>query len=148
MTLDPELVRKILIYLEDHLVLYKDEDDTRRFTYIGVGTKQLAEAPEFADFGDYDIIYTVLQLQRGGMICLECTPAPGEEFYHLKAIDITWQGHEFLANIKSDTIWKSVSSVSKKIGGISVSGLGFLAKTIVTTLINNPEKIQQILNSF
>ena len=150
MTLDPECVRDVMIYLEDHLVLCRDEDgidNTRTYQFLEVSTHQLCEDTELVDrYGEDNIVYTVLQLWRNQMILLEEDLNPGEEFYHLHVIDITWQGHEFLGNVRSDTVWKQVSTVAKKAGVFSVKGLFQVAGAVISGISNNPQLIGQILS--
>ena len=147
MTLEPECVRDIMMYLESHLILRKDEHETRRYQFLGVSTNQLCEEQELVDkYGKDNIVYTVLQLWRSQMVLLEDNLKPGEEFYHLHVIDITWQGHEFLGNIRSDTVWKHVSATAKKAGILSVKGLWQIAGSVISGLSSNPQLIGQILS--
>ncbi len=80
------------------------------------------------------------------MILLEETLKPGERFYHLNVIDITWQGHEFLGNVRSDTVWKQVSATAPKAGILSVKGLCQVACAVISGISSNPEMIHQILS--
>lgn len=144
MTLEPELVRAVLLYLEDHLILYKEDQETRRFQILGVTTTELCSAPELSEFPEYDIVYAVWKLYEGGMITLEKAPERDADFYYLTVLSITWEGHEFLANIKSDTVWNKASEKAKELGNVSIKALAFFAKTIITAYINNPQTLQNL----
>ena len=49
--------------------------------------------------------------------------------------DLTPSGHEFLANIHNDTIWKGVKETAVKVGSTSLSALTQIATNVITTLI-------------
>lgn len=64
-----------------------------------------------------------------------------------KIIDITWDGHDFLNNIKEPSIWEATKNGAKKIGTTSASAIAFIAKEIVKNLIASPQVIFFILNN-
>lgn len=84
MTLDPECVRDVMIYLEEHLVLCTEGDNTTQpspYCFLAVSTHQLCQDQELIEkCGEYNITYTVLQLWRNQMILLEEAVKPGEFF--------------------------------------------------------------------
>lgn len=49
--------------------------------------------------------------------------------------DITYAGHEFLANIRKDSVWTGVKSIAGKVGATSLSALAQIATNVVTELI-------------
>ena len=49
--------------------------------------------------------------------------------------DITPKAHEFLANIREDTIWNGVKSVAAKIGSKSMDAVVQIASNVVSELI-------------
>lgn len=49
--------------------------------------------------------------------------------------DLTPQGHEFIANIRSDTVWNKTKSAAIKLGVSSIPAILDIASKIVTTLV-------------
>ena len=49
--------------------------------------------------------------------------------------DLTFSGHQFLANVRSDNIWNGVKSVGLKIGSVSLEALTQIASNVITELI-------------
>ena len=49
--------------------------------------------------------------------------------------DLSPAGHEFLANIRKDTVWNGVKSVAGKVGATSLSALTQIAANVVTELV-------------
>ena len=52
-----------------------------------------------------------------------------------EVVDLTPKGHEFLSNIREDTIWNNVKTVSSKVGSKSLSAISQIASAIVTEII-------------
>lgn len=51
--------------------------------------------------------------------------------YNGMIFDLTPKAHEFLANIRSDTIWKKTKSTAAKVGSFALPALQQIAATIV-----------------
>ena len=51
--------------------------------------------------------------------------------------DLTPDGHKFLADIRSDTVWKDVKEVSQKVGSSSLSSLSKIATGIISAIIKS-----------
>ena len=49
--------------------------------------------------------------------------------------DLTPQGHEFIANIRSDTNWNKTKSILKNIGSESLDTMKQVASGVITSLI-------------
>ena len=52
-----------------------------------------------------------------------------------KVNDITYAGHQFLANIRDDKIWKGVKGIARKIGSTSLEAFTQIASNVITELI-------------
>lgn len=55
----------------------------------------------------------------------------------LQIRDITYSGHQFLADIRSDNVWGKTKNVMTKIGTTSVSSISQIASGILTVIIKN-----------
>ena len=51
--------------------------------------------------------------------------------------DIRYSGHQFLADIRSDSIWNNVKEIGKKVGSNSVSSLSQIASGVITAIIKS-----------
>nr|WP_242851552.1 DUF2513 domain-containing protein [Clostridium sp. DMHC 10] len=49
--------------------------------------------------------------------------------------DLSPYGHEFLANIRSDTNWSKTKEIASKVGSFSLDALSKIAVSVVTSLI-------------
>ena len=52
-----------------------------------------------------------------------------------RVYDLTFAGHQFLANVRSDNIWNGVKSVGLKIGSVSLEALTQIASNVITELV-------------
>lgn len=52
-----------------------------------------------------------------------------------KINDITFSGHQFIAEISSNTIWNSVKSISTKVGAGSIHAISQIATGVITSII-------------
>jgi len=75
-----------------------------------------------------EIAYTATCLTEAGFIITK--PNNREpEFYSVQRL--TWNGHEFLDNIRDPEIWKQTKSTVSKVAGMSLVMLGDVAKNIL-----------------
>lgn len=51
--------------------------------------------------------------------------------------DLTPEGHEFLANIRKDSVWQSTKDIAAKVGSTSLGSLTQIACSVVTELIKS-----------
>jgi len=111
MKLNPSCVRDILLFIENN----NSPDGTVQFVFEDkYGTYELLhedECPEltknifepFSNYSDDEIIYHLRQCEMSGLI--------GETHFvgnTCEVEDLTPLGHEFLANIRSDGVWKRI----------------------------------------
>ena len=54
-----------------------------------------------------------------------------------KIEDLTYEGHQFLADIRSDTTWNKTKETAKNIGTESLHAIKDIAIATATTLIQN-----------
>ena len=110
MTLKPDIVRDILLFLEKELC-YEDYDSKNPHIHNYYTEAQIAtelvnvNQSYFAD----DVIYAVRQLYKAKYI--ESSKKPFTDarnnIIRLEITDITWSGHEFLNNVRSKTVWEA-----------------------------------------
>ena len=100
MKLNPDCIRAILITVEDH-------------SDFNHPTEYDADNPfdTLCSFTHEEIIYHIFQCEKSGLL-------DGVHYYdggtHTDIRDLSPAGHEFLANMRNDVIWKKV--ISKGVG--------------------------------
>lgn len=81
-----------------------------------------------------DISYTILKLNEANFIKARIKYY-NDGLYIFGVSDITYAGHQFLADIRADNVWSKVKSTSKSIGATSISAITQITSAIVTELI-------------
>lgn len=84
-----------------------------------------------------EINYSIVKLEEASFIKATIKSHIGYDYTIVRLDDITYQGHQFLANIRSDTIWNDVKEVSKKVGSNSLQAVSQIATAVITAIINN-----------
>lgn len=56
---------------------------------------------------------------------------------HIIIHDLSPNGHQFLANVREDTIWNGTKVVAKKVGSTSLNALIQISSNIITQVIKN-----------
>lgn len=56
---------------------------------------------------------------------------------NFRVSDLSPHGHEFLANIREDTIWNDVKSISSKVGSKSLSAVSQIASLVIAEIIKS-----------
>jgi len=101
---DMDLVRKLLLYLED-TVDYKP----LRSSDIAIG-----------GYSDAQIGYHLRILADGGLIDVIDTNSMGSKTFGCFVKDITWKGHEFLDAVRDDGVWSHTMEKLKPLGSASL----------------------------
>lgn len=51
-------------------------------------------------------------------------------------IDLTWRGHQYLANIKDNNIWKTIKEKTSSLSGVTLDIIAIMAKEEVKRFLN------------
>ena len=122
MKLNPDCMRDILLCMED--VEYQH--------YLPI-----AEIYSLlSKYSENEINYSILKLDEAGFIDATITPYDGGVMI-IDIEDITYQGHQFLANIHSETVWKGVKQIAGKVGSTSINAIVQIASGVITELIKS-----------
>ena len=54
-----------------------------------------------------------------------------------RIFDLTYTGHQFLADIRSESTWNKTKSIAKNVGSESLHALKDIAVSVVTSAIQN-----------
>lgn len=123
MILNPDCVRDILLTVE-----------SKEFGAIITLNNLMDDLPQYSES---ELHYTCLKMSEGNLLDILPVKCLGSNMPGIKYINsITYYGHEFLENIKSDTAWNKTKEIAKTVGSYSLSTLGTIASNVITELIN------------
>lgn len=117
MKLNNDSVRELLLNLEENLHLA----DT-----IALNKENSSD----------DTLYAAIKLIEAGYLNGSVEHFIGGNFL-IWIKSITWEGHQFLDNIRPQTSWEKSKQTASKIGGASIKIIADIASKITTELINN-----------
>lgn len=150
MKIIPDIVRDVLLFLEDNLI-YEDYEDKNPHIHNYYTSVQIADEIYNSKYPYMrsEIIYTVEELYKSGLIASIGTPKVDKynNITFLKINDITWNGHELLNSIRKPEIWEKVKQfATKKLGGASIHFLCIAANKVAEEIVNNPSFIKEIIS--
>jgi len=122
MVLDPNCVRDILIAVEDSSIGERLNLDTLH-----------AKIPEH----DAETVwYACLKLNEGGYIDLTSVQLLRVPMPSIKSINsLTYDGHELLNSIRSESNWSKTKDVAKKAGVFSLKGIAEIGQQVASAAI-------------
>ena len=124
MKLNPNCVRDILLQLEE-------------LPYQGSTTPEDLSSV-LSSYTEDEISYCCFKLAEANYIDISTIRTIGMSGPAIRSInDITFYGHEFLNNIRSEKIWDNVKAVGTKVGAASISAFTQIAAGVVTAVIKN-----------
>lgn len=89
------------------------------------------------EYTQEDLWYTCIKLDEGGYLDVTTVPMLRSPLPGIKSINnLTFNGHEFLNNIREESNWNKVKNVGKKAGTSSLAALGDIAKAVITASIS------------
>ncbi len=122
MKLNPDCMRDILISMEN--IPYQQQivsDDLHKL---------------LTGYSHDEIDYAILKMYEAGFVNAAIQKnVLGDT--NITLIDITYHGHQFLADVQSDNIWNHIKTVSNKIGATSVNAFMQISTGVVSALIKN-----------
>ncbi|WP_185151475.1 DUF2513 domain-containing protein [Peribacillus simplex] len=119
MKLNHDCVRDLLLAIE--------ESDSNEHLFL----QQLRVMPLLTTYDEADILYSAKKLKEKNYIKAELLFGDGRVF-DIGISEMTWDGHEFLDNIRDNQIWKQTKNAANKVTGASLSILSELAKSFLS----------------
>ena len=121
MKLNPDCIRDILIAIENTV----DSETGLSFSSEGL-------VPPMDKYDYNTVLYHIRQCDKSGLI-------DGVKYYDSGTwgyiADLSPDGHRFLADIRSDTVWHKVLSICEKIGTTSVPAIMQISANVITAII-------------
>jgi len=124
MKLDRECIRDLMIAIEDLEYGYE------------ITKSDFSEDERLKKYEFYTGVYAASKLIEAGFVNGTIEHAD-DDVYHVSLESLTWEGHQFLDNIRDEGIWKSTKKVASKFSSVSVTALSSIASTIVSKVIAN-----------
>jgi len=137
MILNPDCIRDLMLFFEEHTYVMNSDERTGRFH--AVSPILFSKIPPLDKYTLDEIVYHCIQLSESKYII---TDFSFENYCHasmfsLSAIYyVTPKGHEFIASIKLQNTWNSVKSVLKPLGSISLAALESVSAGITDAFLN------------
>ena len=119
MKLNHDIVREVLLYLEDRLEL-NDELDSTKITIPEVTADEVA--------------YTLLRLSEADFITI-ITDEDLSGNLDIFVKSLTWKGHEFLDIFRNIKSWDNLKKVAAEVGADSLSTLQKIAINVISASI-------------
>lgn len=124
MKLNPDCIRNILMTIElmDYGTIYT--------------LSKLSET--LTDYPEEELNYHCLQLIDAGLLKAKAINTMGSVTPQIwRIFDLTYSGHQFLADVRSDTTWEKTKDIAKSVGSESLCALKEIAIGIVTSAIRH-----------
>lgn len=122
--LNPDCIRDILITVES-------------MEYNTVYTLTTL-CQNLSSYSKEELNYHCIQLIDAGLLNAKTINFLGQISPELwRIFDLTYSGHQFLADIRSDTTWNKTKQIAKSIGSESLHAIKDIAIGVVTTAIKN-----------
>lgn len=115
---DMDLIRKILLKIEESNGMFFVQGD-----------------PDNEDYERH--CYHIELLKEAGFLKANITKADGGIYYSCSVTRLTWEGHEFLDNIRDNKVWEEVKNkISKASESVSLSIISNIANTVIMSMLS------------
>ena len=96
MTRDFDLIRKLLVFFDEK---------------PGIGVVKVADIHVGDEYSEDLIQYhLILMFAAGLLICEAERSASSDRVIQVWPFNLTWEGHEFLAKIRADSVWQKIKT--------------------------------------
>ena len=146
MKLNHDYVRSILLFIEQNLD-YKNADSPTPSIHNEITDGQLICNPYFDKYDKQELAYALEKLLEVGFIACADTPVVRNgNLYLARIIGLTFYGHDFLDNIRNDTVWGAVKERGKKIGGGSIQAIASAGGMLMNAMLTDPNALQNFID--
>lgn len=114
----------------------RDMDLVRRILAELESSRNPIDAADLAD-GNHardEVAYHIRIMAEAGLIHAKVIAADNDPNYFVRADELTWEGQEFLANVRSDTVWSKVKlSIAKSVGHAGFEAYKIAAAQVIAS---------------
>lgn len=132
MKLNHNCIRDVLLQLEKMLVCSQEH---ACFCFNTVTIDELYESFS-GEYSKEDIFYVVYNLTQAEYIESHFSTA-NSFIIGCSISNITYSGHEFLSNIRDDSVWKNTKNVVSKFSSVSLNIISTVAGQVIAAMIKN-----------
>lgn len=129
MKINYNCLRELLIVLEENLQF---SDGLLGLQYPKLTFSEII--PLMPDYSAVDIAYSTIMAKEAELIYVNIVDA-ADCFRGCIYASLTYKGHKFLENIKSNNVWNQTKKIAGKIGNISLDIISSIASKLVQDLI-------------
>ncbi|WP_308008916.1 DUF2513 domain-containing protein [uncultured Fusobacterium sp.] len=119
MKLNPDCIRDILLLTEKET----------SYTHSLKISKFDSERTQLLQYNRDELFYHIEQCIMSDLIIVD------KPLYYYTIECLTPKGHSFIENIRKDTTWNKVKSISKQLGSSSLEALFQISTTVISELI-------------
>ncbi len=127
MKLNHDCVRDLLIHIEEHL---------------SYGFYMDISAVELKNYSTEELLYAADKLLEANYLIGNKRTSIGPTLPDIRIISISWNGHQFLDNIRDEGVWKDTKNVLSKFSSVSLSFVGNVASQVITSLVQKQLGLQ------
>ena len=117
MELDYDFVRQLLLHIEAKAPLQ------------GLDGNDLYDFATNKNKNKEDLEYTIIKLKEGNL------RYASNKLQRIYNVNLTYQGHEYLNNIRDNKIWKNTKKISSKLSSVSLEILKSIAINEINKVI-------------
>lgn len=134
MKLDLNCIRDTLLTLEDWLIL----NDNLEFKSLNL--ENISQSSRMLKYSKPEIAYTIVILNEANFIKASITYSAGS-IYTLHVTRLTYEGHQLLDSIRSQTVWDKIYSICEKTELKSITAIMEISDMLL------PDTIKSVLHS-
>lgn len=120
MKLNHDCVRDVLLFVEEHA------------SYDGYIAVDSSDLPSYSD---ETIIYAVDKLVEADYLNGKAHKDVVSVMPTISISSMTWSGHQFLDNIRDDSVWKDTKNILSKFSSVSLGIVNNVASQIISSLV-------------
>jgi len=143
MRLNYDCVRDVMLWAENltsptSCATYLDIDSVQRTSFVYLHEDDLPTPDDnqrklLNDYSNEVLVYHLNYCIKAGLLEEFHNPGPS----YIAVSDLTPAGHNFMANIRNDSIFNTTKKISLKLGIESLSGIVRIAEGVVTETIKS-----------
>lgn len=135
MQLNPDCVRDVLLFLEENLTITPDLE------IKSIPLYQIAKS--LNQYPQNEVAHCLLALKDAGFIVAQVN-ASGNCIHRLSVSRITFDGHEFIGQIRPKSFWERTKAIVRKMGPVTLdvlktTGSELAKRQIIEYLNGNPQ---------
>lgn len=131
MKLNLECIRAVMLSLESELIFTDDGDC---LTKNDVSLEQLCES--LPEYEKCDIFYSLFNLDQAGYLNIS-VQWTSDSVYECVVNYMTYDGHEFLNEIRDSNRWDKVKTITSAIRNYSLSAVSSIAEGVTSAAISS-----------